>query len=136
MRVTQGTFSFLPELTDVQIERQIAYALERGWAISIEHTDDPHPRNVYWEMWGAPMFDVREPARIMQELRACRLALPGRYLKVNAFDPSRGWETVRLSFIVQRPRREPTFELLRQEGPGRSVRYTIQRAARVSEGGA
>ena len=58
MRITQGTFSFLPDLTDEQIEAQIRYALDHGWAISIEYTDDPHPRNTYWEMWGLPMFDL------------------------------------------------------------------------------
>ena len=41
MRVTQGTFSFLPDLTDEQIEAQIHYALRNGWAISVEYTDDP-----------------------------------------------------------------------------------------------
>ena len=30
MRVTQGTFSFLPDLTDEQIEAQIHYALRNG----------------------------------------------------------------------------------------------------------
>jgi ribulose-bisphosphate carboxylase small chain len=129
MRVTQGTFSYLPDLTDAQIRRQLEYALEQGWALSVEHTDDPHPRNVYWEMWGMPQFDLRDAEAIMREIRACREAYPSSYVKVNAFDPTRGWETVRLSFIVQRPPREPGFELERQDGPGRAVRYAIRRAA-------
>ena len=54
MRITQGTFSFLPDLTDEEIRAQIDYALEQGWAIGVEYTDDPHPRNCYWEMWGNP----------------------------------------------------------------------------------
>lgn len=126
MRVTQGTFSFLPDLSDAQIRRQIEYALSRGWALSIEHTDDPHPRNVYWEMWGPPAFDLHEATPVLEELRACREANPGRYVKVNAFDSTRGWETVRLSFIAQRPAEEPGFGLLREEGPGRTVRYSIR----------
>ncbi len=126
MRVTQGTFSFLPDLTEEQIRRQIAYALERGWAITIEHTDDPHPRNVYWEMWGSPLFDLSDPGGVMAELEACRAAQPDRYVKVNAFDATRGWETVRLSFIVRRPPVEPTFELVREEGEGRRVHYSIR----------
>ena len=44
-RITQGQFSFLPDLTDAQITAQIAYALKHGWAVSVEYTDDPHPRN-------------------------------------------------------------------------------------------
>jgi ribulose-bisphosphate carboxylase small chain len=133
MRLTQGTFSFLADLTDDQIRRQLTYALGRGWAVSIEHTDDPHPRNVYWEMWGPPMFDLRDAAGVMQEVEACREAQPDRYIKVVAFDATRGWETVRLSFLVQRPRVEPTFELLREESEGRRVRYTL-RTRRLAEG--
>ena len=30
---------------------------------SVEFTDDPHPRNVYWEMWGLPMFDLKRRRR-------------------------------------------------------------------------
>ena len=132
MRITQGTFSFLPDLTDVQIRRQIERAIGEGWAISVEWTDDPPPPNVYWEMWGPPMFDLADAAGAMQEVRSCRDAHPDSYVKVNAFDPTRGWETVRLSFLVNRPADEPGFELRRQEGPGRTLRYEIVRRARAS----
>jgi ribulose-bisphosphate carboxylase small chain len=126
MRVTQGTFSFLPDLTDDEVRRQLAFALRQGWAVSVEHTAEPHPRNVYWEMWGLPMFDLRDAAGVMQEVKACRAAYPDRYVKVNAFDATRGWETVRLSFLVQRPPVEPEFELVREEGEGRRMRYTLR----------
>ena len=124
MRLTQGTFSFLPDLTDEEIRAQIGYALAQGWAISVEYSDDPHPRNCYWEMWGNPMFDMRDAAGAMQEVTACRKAHPGIYVRVNAFDSTRGFETTRLSFIVNRPKDEPGFVLSRQEADGRSIRYT------------
>ena len=60
-RVTQGQFSFLPDLTDEQITKQIKYALTNGWAVNVEYTDDPHPRNTYWDMFGMPMFDLKDP---------------------------------------------------------------------------
>src|SRR5437667_10978888 len=126
MRVSQGTFSFLPDLTDDQVRRQLAFALRRGWAVSVEHTADPHPRNVYWEMWGPPMFDLRDAAGAMQELKACRAAHTDWYVKVNAFDATRGWESVRLSFHVQRPPVEPEFELVREQGEGRRMAYTLR----------
>jgi ribulose-bisphosphate carboxylase small chain len=126
MRVTQGTFSFLPDLSDQQIASQVEYCLGKGWAVSIEYTDDPHPRNTYWEMFGMPMFDVRDAAGVMTELNDCRRIFPNRYIKVNAFDPTRGRESLRLSFIVGRPSVEPGFSLQRQEGPSRSVRYTTR----------
>ena len=125
MKITQGTFSFLPELTDEQIKAQIQYGLNQGWALSVEFTDDPHPRNVYWEMWGMPMFDLKDPAAILFEVNACRKAYPNHYIKINAFDSTRGWETTRLSFIVNRPKNEPGFGLVRQEAQGRSIRYTV-----------
>jgi ribulose-bisphosphate carboxylase small chain len=124
MRVTQGTFSFLPDLTDSQIRAQIEYCLFQGWAVSVEHTDDPHPRNVYWEMHGNPMFDLKDAAGVMAEVEACRRTFPNDYVKVNAFDSSHGWESLRLSFLVNRPEREPKFALDRQESTGRMIRYT------------
>ena len=40
MRVTQGCFSFLPDLTDEQISAQVQYCLGKGWAVNIEFTDE------------------------------------------------------------------------------------------------
>jgi ribulose-bisphosphate carboxylase small chain len=126
MKVTQGQFSFLPDLTDAEISKQIEYALDQGYAVAIEYTDDPHPRNAYWSMWGHPMFDLRDPAGAMMELKACRAEHAGKYIKVLAFDSKKGWESVRLSFLVNRPDFEPGFELVRQEGPGRQLNYTLR----------
>ncbi len=69
MKLTQGCFSFLPDLTDDQINKQVQYCLTNGWAVNIEFTDDPHPRNTYWEMWGLPMFDLQDAAGVMMEPR-------------------------------------------------------------------
>ena len=126
MRITQGTFSFLPDLTDEQIAAQVEYALGQGWAVSIEHTDDPHPRNTYWEMWGMPMFDLKDPAGLMTELKECRKVFPDRYIKVNAFDSTLGFETMRLSFIVDRPATEPEFKLRRTDTRGRNMHYELE----------
>ncbi|MBN8924777.1 MAG: ribulose bisphosphate carboxylase small subunit [Rhodanobacter sp. 68-29] len=126
MRITQGSFSFLPDLTDEEIGLQVAYALRQGWALAVEYTDDPHPRNAYWEMWGNPMFDLADPAAVVHELRECRKVFPRHYIKINAFDSTRGFESVRLSFIVNRPPEEPGFELLRTEAQGRVQRYALR----------
>ncbi len=126
MRITQGTFSFLPELTDEQIIKQLDYALGNGWAVGIEYTDDPHPRNTYWEMYGNPMFDIADAAGVMLELQQCRKTFPDHYIRVTAFDSTHGTESVVLSFIVNRPKVEPGFRLIRTEEPGRSLRYSIE----------
>ena len=136
MRVTQGTFSFLPDLTDDQIKAQVAYCQRNCWAVNIEFTDDPHPRNTYWEMWGQPMFDIADAAGVMMEVKSCRKANPNKYIKVLAFDSNRGFETIRMSFIINRPPNESGFELVRAEGPARNVNYTIRSYATEKPSGA
>ena len=125
MRLTQGTFSFLPDLDDDQITKQIEYCLKNGWAVNVEYTDDPHPRNTYWEMWGLPMFDLKDPAGILYEINECRKAFPNHYVRVSAFDSTRGTESVTLSFIVNRPKEEPGFRLVRTDTNGRHVQFTL-----------
>jgi ribulose-bisphosphate carboxylase small chain len=126
MRITQGTFSYLPDLTDDQITAQIQYCLDNDWPISIEFTDDPHPRNVYWEMWGLPMFDLKDAAGIMQAIQACRAAHPHQYIRVNGYDRRPGRQTTALSFIVNRPAAEPGFHVERQEFSDRRIKYTLR----------
>ena len=126
MRITQGTFSFLPDLSDEQIRRQVEYCLGKGWALGIEYTDDPHPRNTFWEMFGNPMFDIQDPAGVMLELAACRKAFGQQYIRVTAFDSTHGTESVVMSFVVNRPADEPGFRLIRTEEPGRTIRYSIE----------
>ena len=135
MRLTQGAFSFLPDLSDEQIRKQVKYCLDNGWAVNVEYTDDPHPRNSYWEMWGHPMFDLKDPAGVMLEVNECRKTFPNHYVRLSAFDSTRGVESVRLSFIVNRPDEEPGFQLERTEMAGRQIRYTIKSyAAREPSG--
>lgn len=124
-RITQGQFSFLPDLTDAQITAQINYALKNNWAVGVEYTDDPHPRNTYWEMYGNPMFDLKDPAGILIEINNCRKTFPSYYIRVTAFDSTKGWESPRMSYIVNRPKVEPGFRLDRTESDGRNQRYSI-----------
>ncbi|RAJ68781.1 ribulose-bisphosphate carboxylase small chain [Streptomyces sp. Amel2xB2] len=126
MKFRHGTFSYLPDLTDEEIGAQVAYALSKGWPVSVEHTDDPHPRNVYWEMWGLPMFDLAEPDGVLAQIDECRATHPGRYVRVQAYDASLGRQSTALSFLVQRPAQEPGFVLERQEGSDRTQRYAVR----------
>ena len=124
-RLTQGQFSYLPELTDKQISAQIEYALGKNWALGVEYTDDPHPRNTYWEMYGNPMFDLKDASAILTEINACRKTFPNHYVRVTAFDATQGVESVQMSYIVNRPKNEPGFGLTRQEIGGRQIQYTV-----------
>ena len=143
MRITQGTFSFLPDLTDAQIRAQVEYCLNNGWAVAVEFTDDPHPRNVLWEMWGLPMFGIADAAAALHEVTACRAAYPDHYIRVSAYDAGLGRQTTALSFIVNRPAAEPGFRLDRQEAADRRIRYSLHpyatdrpRGERYGSGGA
>ncbi len=124
MRFRHGAFSYLPDLTDEEIKAQIAYCLKNGWSVSVEYTDDPHPFNVYWEMFDLPMFDVTDPEEVMEKIRACRQQFPNHYIRVNAFDRFRG--IIALNFLVHRPKEEPGFRLERiRSKAGLEQKYKI-----------
>lgn len=135
MRVTQGTFSFLPDLTDDEIKAQLQYAIDNGWALSVEYTDDPHPRNSYWEMWDLPMFDVPDAAGAIFEVQRCREAFPNHYVKVTAYDPRHCRQTTAFDFLVQRPAQEPGFRLERTDVNDRRMQYRIHAYATDSPRG-
>jgi ribulose-bisphosphate carboxylase small chain len=126
MRLTQGTFSYLPDFSDEEIIEQLQYCINNDWAISIEYTDDPHPRNVYWHMFGLPLFELKDPAGGMQAINECRKTFPNQYIRVLGYDRSLGRQTIAISFIVQRPEHEDGFMLERMEGADRSIRYTLR----------
>ena len=128
MHITQGTFSYLPPLTASQLKAQVQYALDNGWAMSVEFTDDPHPRNFLWEMWGLPMFDLspHDAEIVLREVRACREAHPHEYVKLIAYDASYGRQTTALSIIVNRPAVERTWSLERTDAHDRVLRYGLR----------
>ncbi len=125
MRITQGTFSYLPDFDDDQIRAQVQYCLDNDWPVSIEYTDDAHPRNVYWDMWGMPMFDIKDAAGIMMELNKCREVFSQHYIRINGYDRRYGRQTTALSFIANRPSNEPGFRVERQESGDRQLRYSV-----------
>ena len=100
--------------------------MSKGWAMNVEWTDDPHPRNSYWELWGLPLFDIKDPASVMFELTEARKSCASGYIRINAFNADYGTESCAMSFIVNRPINEPGFYLDRQEGAGRHIHYTIK----------
>lgn len=140
MRLTQGMFSFLPDLTDDEIALQVDWFIDKGNAVSIEYTDDPHPRNTYWEMWTQPMFDLASSRPFMESLAECRRTLDARggqyYVRVVAFDNTKGWESPRASFLVGRPDDEPGFGLERTVGAGRMQHYRTRSYATDRPAGA
>ena len=125
LKISQGTFSYLPELDDDEIKAQIQYGIDNGWAVSIEFTDDPHPRNIYWDMWGMPMFDIQDAAAGLHEVNRCREAFPDQYIRVSLYNRKLTKQSVALQFMVNRPSHEPGFRLIRQDSSDRVIRYTM-----------
>jgi len=128
-RITQGQFSYLPDLTLSQIESQISYAIAQNYAVSVEYTYDPHPRNSYWDMWGFPQFDLEklDLSVVISEMCSCIEAHKEAYVKIVAFDNAEGVESSVMSFLVNRPSDEPGFEMIRTEGVGRLQNYSYRR---------
>jgi ribulose-bisphosphate carboxylase small chain len=77
-------------------------------------------------MFGMPMFDLKDPAGILMEINECRKTVPNHYIRVTAFDSTQGWETPRMSYLVNRPKNEPGFRLKRTEVEGRHIQYTVE----------
>ena len=77
-------------------------------------------------MYGNPMFDLKDPAGILAEINACRKTFPQHYIRVTAFDSRRGVESLAMSYLVNRPAKEPGLRLVRQEVAGRNIRYNVQ----------
>jgi ribulose-bisphosphate carboxylase small chain len=74
-----------------------------------------------------PLFDlpIEQTDVVMREIRACREAHPDTYIKLIAYDSSKGRQTTALSFIVHRPSDEPGFRLDRTESHDRVLRYSL-----------
>ncbi len=72
-----------------------------------------------------PMFDMKDPAGILLEINDCRKAFPNYYIRVMASDATRGTESQKMSYIVNRPDSEPGYRLVREERDGRCQGYTI-----------
>jgi len=99
MRITQGTFSFLPDLTDDEIRAQVDYRSAAAGRCRSSTPTTRIPQCVLGHV-GLPMFTVKDGAAVLFEVNACRKAFPNHYIKVNAFDNTRGVESMCLSFIV------------------------------------
>jgi ribulose-bisphosphate carboxylase small chain len=95
------TFSYLPEMSQEQVEAQIESILDRNLVVAIEHTAELDPRDHYWTLWQLPLFDVHEPEPVLEAIRECRRANPGQYIRINGYDSRRQGQVV--SFVVHRP---------------------------------
>jgi ribulose-bisphosphate carboxylase small chain len=123
-RITQGQFSFLPDLTDEEITLQIEYGLQ---GLRLERRVHRRPAPAQHLLGDVRHADVRPAGRGRRADGTEELPqdLPQPLHPLMAFDSTRGVESIAMSFIVNRPANEPGFGLVRQEINGRSMRYTV-----------
>lgn len=95
------TLSYLPPLTDAQIERQIAYILRMGYFPAVEFNETSDPEVYYWTMWKLPMFNATSTQEVLSEVQACRSEYSNCYIRVVGFDNVKQCQIA--SFIVHKP---------------------------------
>jgi ribulose-bisphosphate carboxylase small chain len=96
-----GLFSYLPPLTDAEVELQVRAILGQDLIAGVEHARDPGPRDSYWSLWKLPLFDARAVGEVTAEIAACAAAHPASFVRLVGYDPGRQRQVV--SLIVRRP---------------------------------
>eukprot|EP00958_Prasinococcus_capsulatus_P025359 scaffold4267_cov393-Prasinococcus_capsulatus_cf.AAC.4 len=108
------TLSYLPQLSDADIARQVEYITYNNWApciefdcigggaISREHQSVAgYYDGRYWAMWKLPLFGCTDPRQVLEEIQACKREYPDSFVRIIGFDPERQVQVV--SFIVAKP---------------------------------
>lgn len=81
-----GTFSYLPELTEEEMRKQVEYIVSKGWNPGIEHVEPENARSNYWYMWKLPMFGETDVDAVFQEIEACKKANSGNHVRLIGYD--------------------------------------------------
>ncbi|MFV0366894.1 MAG: ribulose bisphosphate carboxylase small subunit [Hyphomicrobiaceae bacterium] len=80
------TFSYLPQLTDDELRKQVEYIVSKGWNPGIEHTEPENASSNYWYMWKLPMFGETDIDAIFREIAQCKKANPHNHVRLIGYD--------------------------------------------------
>ena len=80
------TFSYLPEMDDAGIRKQVGYIVSKGWNPAIEHTEPENAFDHYWYMWKLPMFGETDVEHILGEAELCHKANPAHHVRLIGYD--------------------------------------------------
>jgi ribulose-bisphosphate carboxylase small chain len=80
------TFSYLPEMTQDNIYKQVKYLVSKGWNPAIEHSEPEQAFNHFWYMWKLPMFGEADVDKILAEADACHKAHPNHHVRLVGYD--------------------------------------------------
>merc|ERR1711907_457066 len=97
------TFSYLPPMSDQDIEKQIMYMVQNGYTPCLEFAEPDcaftpdhgafmdarssagYYENRYWTMWKLPMFGCNDGYQVLREIMSCKAAFPNAYVRVCGF---------------------------------------------------
>merc|ERR1719158_1203571 len=94
------TLSYLPQLSNDDVRKQIDYMTRNGWTPCLEFSDDGHVYlntrmvpgyydNRYLSMYKLPMFGCSEPNEVIREIDNCKREFPTSKIRVLGFDSKR-----------------------------------------------
>ncbi|MED6202980.1 Ribulose bisphosphate carboxylase small subunit 1A, chloroplastic [Stylosanthes scabra] len=107
------TLSYLPDLTDEQLRKEVDYLLRKGWVPCLEfelehgfvyrehHRSPGYYDGRYWTMWKLPMFGCTDSAQVIKELVEAKTAYPNAFIRIIGFDNVRQVQCI--SFIAYKP---------------------------------
>merc|ERR1719281_630961 len=105
------TLSYLPQLSNDDIRKQIQYMIRNCWTPCLEFSDDGdiylHTRlgpgyydNRYWSMYKLPMFGCTDADEVIKEIESCKKEFINAKVRVLGFDSLRQVQTS--GFIVRK----------------------------------
>jgi len=91
------TLSYLPQLSNPEIEKQISYMIRNGWTPALEMSEDGdvylntrmgpgYYDNRYWSQYKLPMFGCTDPYQVVAEIENCKREYPTAKVRVIAYD--------------------------------------------------
>merc|ERR1711939_189426 len=98
------TLSYLPQLSNDDIRKQIEYMIRNGWTPCLEFSDDGdiyvntimgpgYYDNRYWSMYKLPMFGCSDSSEVVREIENCKREFPTSKVRVLGFDPRKQVQT-------------------------------------------
>merc|ERR1712188_169756 len=99
------TLSYLPQLSNDDIRKQIEYMIRNQWTPSLEFSEDGdiylntrmgpgYYDNRYWSMYKLPMFGCSDAGEVVREIENCKREFPNAKVRVMGFDSKRQVQTV------------------------------------------
>jgi len=105
------TLSYLPQLQNDDIRKQIEFMIRNKWTPCLEISGDGdiylntamgpgYYDNRYWSLYKLPMFGCRDPNDVVRAIESCKSDFPQAKIRVIGFDSSKQVQTA--GFIVRK----------------------------------